>query len=66
MSGKKCYLAFLRFPRMRTGLPKSSYNMPHNGENLTRKNKIIGWPIFSCAAGATTKTAAVTNRDERD
>ena len=29
---------------------------------LHEKMKIIGWPIFSRAAGATTKTAAVTNR----
>ena len=29
---------------------------------LREKIKIIGWLIFSCAAGATTKTAAVTNR----
>ena len=36
--------------------------MPRSGENLTRENEIIDWPIFSCAAGATTKTAAVTNR----
>jgi hypothetical protein len=33
---------------------------------LRGKIKIIGWLIFSCAAGATTKTAAVTNRGERD
>ena len=26
------------------------------------ENEIIGWLIFSCAAGATTKTATVTNR----
>ena len=29
---------------------------------LRGKIKIIDWLIFSCAAGATTKTAAVTNR----
>ena len=29
--------------------------MPHCGENLTRENEIIDWPIFSWAAGATTK-----------
>ena len=42
--------------------PSPHKYMPLWNKNLTQKNEIIDWPIFSRAAGATTKTAAVTNR----
>ena len=41
----------------------SPHTICRTAEKILRgKMKIIGWLIFSCAVGATTKTAAVTNR----
>ena len=38
------------------------YTFVHHGEILREEIKIIGWLIFSRAAGATTKTAADASR----